>query len=224
MTSTSMRSIPIPTSSTSSAAIDPRPTFVQAVGAAGVAIGLVRPEQLSEPTPCGTFDVGQLLAHLLGVLDRVAVVGRGENPFARPTEIVPADGDWQREWQRLALEAEAAWADPAALSRPTVLPWAAESGALAIRSWVAEFATHTWDLAQATGQRPVFDDAVVIMALDVMRTIVPAEGRREMFDAIRATMPEGARRMPDPYAAAVPVAADAPLIDQLVAHVGRRPA
>lgn len=57
-----------------------------------------------------------------------------------------------------------------------------------------------------------------------MRQILPAGGRSEMFDAIRATMPEEMRNNPDPYAAAVPVGSDAPLIDQLVAHVGRNPA
>ena len=105
-----------------------------------------------------------------------------------------------------------------------MLPWAAESGALALRTYVAELTVHTWDLARATGQQPAWDDEVLTMSLDVMREILPAEGRREMFDAIRATMPEEMRGGPDPYDAAEPVAADAALIDQLVAHVGRRPA
>jgi uncharacterized protein (TIGR03086 family) len=202
---------------------DPRPTFDQAVAAVGAAIGAVRPEQLANPTPCGTYDVSELLNHLVLALDRVGTVGRGENPFARPEDFSPADGDWQGTWHRYAKDATSAWADPAVLERPTSLPWAAESGALALRSYVAEFCVHTWDLAKATGQEPVWDDDVVGMSLDVMRVILPAEGRTEMFEAIRATMPEEARGGPDPYAAAVPVPAAAPLIDQLVAHVGRQP-
>ena len=104
-----------------------------------------------------------------------------------------------------------------------MLPWAAESGDLALRSYVAEITIHTWDLACATGQNPAWQEDVVAVSLEVMRQILPAEGRSEMFDAIRATMPEEMRGGTDPYAAAVPVGADAPLIDQLVAHVGRLP-
>ncbi len=44
-----------------------------------------------------------------------------------------------------------------------------------------------------------------------------------MFDAIFATMPEEMRG-PAPYAMAVPISANAPLIEQLAAHQGRNPA
>ena len=207
------------------ALLDPRPTFARSVALASVTVAAVRPEQMANPTPCGTFDVRQLLGHMLAVLDRVAVVGRNnENPFARPEEFEPADGDWVGAWHQLEQEAQAAWIDPVALTRPTMLPWAAESGALALRTYVAELSTHTWDLAQATSQQPAWDDDVLTMSLDVMREILPASGRREMFDAIRATMPEEMRGRPDPYEAAVPVDANAALVDQLVAHVGRHPA
>lgn len=203
---------------------DPRPTFARSAAIARTAVAGVRPEQMTNPTPCGTYDVRQLLVHLLFAFNRAAVVGRNENPFVGSEEFEPADGDWVGAWDRTAQAVEAAWADPVALTRPTMLPWAAESGALALRSYVAELSTHTWDLAQATGQQPAWDDEVLTMSLDVMRAILPAEGRREMFDAILATMPEEMHGGPAPYDEAVPVDADAPLIDQLVAHVGRHPA
>lgn len=211
--------------STVASQTDPRPAFASAAALAGATIAAVRPDQLAGPTPCGTFDVHRLMAHLLGVLDRVAVVGHGvENPFGRPEGYEPTDGDWTATWASFASAAHAAWHDDAALVRPTMLPWAAESGALALRTYVAELTVHTWDLAVATGQQLVWDDEVVTVSLDAMRQILPAEGRSEMFDAIRSTMPEDMRGAPDPYAPAVPVPADAPLIDQLVAHVGRQPA
>jgi uncharacterized protein (TIGR03086 family) len=199
--------------------------YAKSVALTGATIAAIRPDQMQNPTPCGNFTVRKLLGHLLGALDRVAAVGRNvENPFARPEHFEPADGNWSLAWDQFAAEAEAAWADPASLVRPTKLPWAAESGDLALRSYVAEFSAHTWDLAQATGQQPMWDDEVLAMSLDVMRKILPAAARREMFDTIRATMPVEMRDGDDAYAEAVPVAADAPLIDQLVAHVGRRPA
>jgi uncharacterized protein (TIGR03086 family) len=203
---------------------DPRPIVAKAIATTATAITAVRPDQMTDPTPCGTFNVRDLLGHLLGVLDRMAVVGRNvENPFARPETFVAPDDNWMKAWSEYAADVDAAWADPAALTRPTMLPWAAASGALALRTYAAELSAHTWDLAKATGQVPVWDDEVLRVSLDVMREILPAEGRREMFDAIKATMPEEMRGTPDPYEAAIPVAADAPLIDQLMAHVGRQP-
>jgi uncharacterized protein (TIGR03086 family) len=203
---------------------DPRPLLATVITLAGQTIAAVRPEQHANPTPCGSYNVHDLLGHLMGAVDRLAVVGRGvENPFAHPEEFFPADGDWVAMWHTFAAEATEAWLDDAALIRPTMLPWAAESGDLALRSYIAEFSVHTWDLATATGQTPEWDADVLAMSVDVMRQILPAVGRREMFDAIRATMPPEMQGEPDPYDAAIEVSDAAPLIDQLVAHVGRTP-
>jgi uncharacterized protein (TIGR03086 family) len=210
---------------TTSHSTDPRPLFAKALALGGQTVAAVRPDQMANPTPCGDLDVHGLLAHLLGALDRVAVVGRNvENPFARPEEYEAADGDWAAAWKQFADDALLAWDDAARLALPTMLPWASESGSLALRTYVAEVSIHTWDLARATGQDPAWDAEVVALSLDGMREILPAEGRREMFDAMRSTMPEEMRGAPDPYASAVPVSADAPWIDQLVAYVGRQPA
>ncbi len=212
------------TSFTAPLITDPRPLLATAVSTAGETIAAVQDGQLHDPTPCGTYDVHELLAHLLGVLDRLAVVGHGvEKPFARPEAFVPEDGDWDRMWLSFAAAATDAWRDDAALARPTMLPWAAESGHLALRTYVAEITVHTWDLAVATGQKPAWNADVLRVSLDVMRDILPAVGRVEMFEAIRATMPPDLRGGPHPYDPAVTVPSDAPLIDQLVAHVGRRP-
>jgi uncharacterized protein (TIGR03086 family) len=203
---------------------DPRPFVNRSVVLAGSVVAAVRLDQMDSPTSCGTFTVHGLLGHLLGALDRVAVVGRGvDNPFARPEHFEPVDGDWTALWNQFAAKAEGAWHDPAALTRPTMLPWAAESGALALRTYVAEFIVHTWELAQATDQNVVWDDELTAMSLRVMRDILPAAGRSEMFATMRANLPEEMRGAADPYGAAVDIEPDAPLIEQLVAYVGRDP-
>lgn len=214
-----------PTAPISFAKQDPRPFLATAIALGGSTLAAVLPEQLSNPTPCGSYDVRELLGHLHGALDRLAVVGRNvENPFTRPEEFFPDNGDWVGLWKQFSDEVTAAWLDDAALIRPTMLPWAAESGSLAMRTYVAEISIHTWDLAKATGQEPLWDSDVLALSVDVMRTVLPAAGRSEMFDAIRATMPPEMQGKPDPYDAAVAVPVQAPLIDQLVAHVGRNPA
>ena len=63
---------------------DPRAIFGKAVATSTAVIGQVRPDQLDAPTPCTEFNVRQLLGHLVGNLGTVAMLGRGENPFAGP--------------------------------------------------------------------------------------------------------------------------------------------
>ena len=66
-------------------------------------------------------------------------------------------------------------------------------------------ATHTWDLATATGQPSTLPDGVATAALEVSRATISPELRPGRFG------PE------------VPVAADAGPTEQLVAFLGRRP-
>ncbi len=54
--------------------MDPRPILDRAIASGGVAIAGVRPEQLTDPTPCTEMNVRALLAHLIGVLDRVVLI------------------------------------------------------------------------------------------------------------------------------------------------------
>ena len=89
--------------------------------------------------------------------------------------------------------------------------------------FTGEVVVHTWDLAKATDQEPVWDQSVLEVAFEKLRAGLPGEGRAAMFEQIRANTPEERRTPTDPFAEVVPVAADAPLIDQIVAWTGRRP-
>ena len=219
-----MTTTTIPAPSTKLPMDDPRIAFAKAIATAGFAIAGVRRDQMTNPTPCDEFDVRGLVGHFLAALERVTIVGRDGDPFAVGDSVEPlADDAWLTAWTALAEQAQTVWADDALLMRPTRLPWASESGAQALSSYVAEFTVHTWDLAVATGQTPDWDDEVVALGLAFMRTALPVVGRKEMFAAIRAQMGTEGDIGVDPYGAAVPVAADASLIDQLVAHNGRTP-
>jgi uncharacterized protein (TIGR03086 family) len=72
--------------------------------------------------------------------------------------------------------------------------------------YVADVFMHTWDLARATGQDDTLDPAFCRALLDGM---TPIE------DVLRAS---------GQYGPAVPVAADAPVQDRLIAFIGRDPA
>ena len=208
-----------PTSSTTDHLLDPRPILDRSIATAGAVIAGVRPEQLTDPTPCTDMNVGTLLAHLIGELDRVAALGNATDPFAVAETPVP-DDRWADAWKEAAKRATDAWSDDAVLQRPMALPWIEGSGAEVLTSYFSELTVHTWDLATATGQQPDWDDAVVAAALEA-RQILPAENRRALYEEISIAM--GLDEVATPFAEAVPIPDGAPAIDRLVAWNGRDP-
>jgi uncharacterized protein (TIGR03086 family) len=201
---------------------DPRTAFARAVALGTAVIGRVGPHQLGNPTPCPDFDVRGMLGHLVVVLRRVAALGRGDDPFGPPVMAGVDGGDHQRAWLAAAHDVETAWSDDAVLTRTVRLPWAEGSGAAMLVSYLNEVTVHTWDLAVATGQRPAWDPEVVGLAFDGIR-FLPGENRSALFAGMKGDMPPAFRDFADPFADAVPVPDDAPLIDRLVAWNGRRP-
>ncbi|MEO5662451.1 MAG: maleylpyruvate isomerase family mycothiol-dependent enzyme [Nocardioides sp.] len=73
------------------------------------------------------------------------------------------------------------------------------------RFYTADVFMHSWDLARATGQAPGLDEDFAAAMLEGMQPI------EEML------------RSSGQYGAAVPVAADAPVVDRLMGFVGRDP-
>jgi uncharacterized protein (TIGR03086 family) len=202
---------------------DIRTVFAKALATGGDVVAGVRAEQLDGPTPCPDYDVRTLLGHLVAVLDRVTLMGRGQDPFGVPDVARHlADDAWPAAWSDAAERLVEAWADDEALLRIVRLPWAAESGAATLASYCNEVTVHTWDLATATAQRPAWDAEVVETAWNSIRRM-PGEGRAEMFAAVKAGMPEPYRSSSDPWADPVPVPDGAPLVDRLVAWNGRQP-
>ena len=201
------------------ATVDPRPILDRAIATTGSVIAGVRPDQFAAATPCPDMDVRTMLGHLVGVLDRMAALANGDDPFA-VVETHSSDDGWVEVWAAAGQRTAAAWRDDALLERPMALPWIQGSGAEVLTSYFSELTVHTWDLAVATGQQPDWDDVVVTAALEA-RPILPAENRRALFEQISAAM--GLAEVALPFAEAVPVPADAPAIDRLVAWNGRDP-
>ncbi|MFE2874208.1 TIGR03086 family metal-binding protein [Streptomyces roseus] len=187
---------------------DPRADLAAAVELAGRTLAAVRPEQYDAPTPCEEFDVRRLSSHLVAVVRRISVIGRGEDPFSVPSfadEI--ADGGWAAAWEPGAREVAQVWGDPGILGRQLRLPIGVLPGAAAAAVYTHELTVHTWDLATATGQAPEWDPALIERVIGVVRRALPAESR-------------GGRI---PFAEVVTVDPGAPAIDRLVAWAGRRP-
>ena len=201
--------------------MDPRPLLDRAIATGGVVIAGFRPKQLTDPTPCSNMNVRTLLTHFIGVLDRIAALGNGEDPFS-VSETNVADDRWADAWKESGRRATDVWTDDAVLERPMALPWIQGSGAEVLATYISELTVHTWDLATATGQKPEWDDTVVTAALEAARQILPAENRRALYEEISTAM--GLDEVAVPFAEAVPIPDDAPAINRLVAWNGRDPA
>ncbi len=201
---------------------DPRVLFHRAVATGEEVVAALTPAQLALPTPCDDFDVRGLLVHLLVVLDRVGALAEGGDPWAIEVPEV-ADDAFAATWRDLAAGAENAWRDDDVLDRVITLPWAQQPGRVILLSYVSEVLVHLWDIAQATGQRPQWDDEAVAGALAAMHEMLPAGDRLARFHEVVAQMPADMRPTTPPFAEAVDVPASAPLIDRLVAWNGRRP-
>ena len=119
--------------------------------------------------PCAEYDVRALVDHLLFWGPSLVGAGRKElvPPPAGPESDVDLTaeltaGDWATALERHVGELVAAWSEPAAwqgvtrMGGPTELPADLVGGMV-----VGELVMHGWDLARATGQRPVWDEDLV---------------------------------------------------------------
>lgn len=201
---------------------DPRSTFAAAVRTARTVMAAVGPDQWASPTPCGAMTVRDLLEHLVMVGRRVAMAGR-DVPLDRwPVDAADvAPGGWADAFTAAAHDVQSAWPDEV-LDRPTQVPWGRFPGREVLEIYTNEVTVHTWDVATATGQHPDWDPAVLEVSWRAIRSQLPDPQRAPMWQEARRHLPEGVE-WADPFADAVPVDEDAPLIDRLVAWNGRTP-
>lgn len=210
------------TTATTPDTTDARPIFAEALRTATGVISKVTPDQLGAPTPCSEFAVRDLLEHLVGLVDRVAGIGRKEDPFGVAPRVVTEDA-WLAAWNDAVTDYESVWSDDAVLDVPSPLPWAPGDGRAVIAMFVGELTIHTWDLGTALGFEPAWSEAALQLAASGVGQGMPATNRHEIFGPIKAQLPAHIAALPDPFADAVPVPDDAPLIDRIVAWSGRQP-
>ncbi len=209
---------------------DPRPFFARAVATAGETIAGVNDDQFCLPTPCDDFDVRDMLGHLVEVMQRLAVVSAGGDPFHLGQEwrlgSAATVADWSAAWAVAAHRVQEVWTEDV-LDRLLTLPWATLPGRVALAIYTNEVTVHTWDLAIATGQSPAWHEPTLALAYEAIRIGLPAEGRTALIAAAISEMDESVRDEVEaegaPFGDVVAVPADAPLIDLLVAWNGRRP-
>ncbi|WP_305093745.1 TIGR03086 family metal-binding protein [Prescottella sp. R16] len=158
---------------------DPRPLYRDALAWVATLMGEVRPDQLTQPTPCDEFDVATLMGHLVATVDRARVIGAGGDPASVPLVATAAgdDGDWTAAYRAAGEKMWVVWDDDALLAAIVTAPWGRVPGQAAIWGYLNETLVHGWDLAVATGQPAEADPALVEAALAVARRAIPASPR-----------------------------------------------
>ena len=95
---------------------------------------------------------------------------------------------------------------PGMLEHTFAMPWGATTGAQLLGFGLIEVVVHGWDIARSLGRPPAFDDDLV--------EAVMADARQWVDDSTR---------IPQLFGPEVVPAVDAPVLDRLVAFLGRPP-
>ena len=182
--------------------------MTDAADAAARTVDNVRPDQFGDFTPCPEWDVRTLLNHLIlwtsySAERRAHGESVSEELMAKDFAAEPGFAAAYRAQLDRAL---AAWADPAAWERDLNVMGTPTPAADVASLLLAEIVLHAWDLAAATGQSYTVGDKAAEAAL----TAVAAN--TELFRQYKG------------FAEPVPVAADAPVLDRVLALSGRDPA
>ena len=171
-------------------------TFEHAQGV----IGKIREDQFDDPTPCPEWMVRDLLGHAIGVVADLGATASGTGRAAFALGPDPA-----AQFRDAAAAALAAWRTPGVLDRVMDFGPGPMPGRVVAGINLLDTATHTWDIATATGQPAQLPDQVAEAALEVSRATISPEIRPGRFG------PE------------LPAPSGAGPTERLVAFLGRQP-
>ncbi|MHB1890413.1 MAG: TIGR03086 family metal-binding protein [Acidimicrobiales bacterium] len=188
---------------------DRRAVLVLAYDRAAEVVAGVDADQLHLVTACPDFDVAALIDHLVGAGHRAVELGRGQTPTGDEFPHVGL-ADAPDLLRQAGKDAQAAWADDTRLSKTTPMPWGETyTGSTLVDMYLTELATHTWDLAAATGQLDRLDNDLAASALDAARSMLKPEYRNQLGEG-------------SPFGAEVDAPADATPWERLAAFMGRQ--
>ncbi len=177
----------------------------RAIAAVEPMVGSVGAADHVRSTPCELFDLGTVVAHLVGGLRGFADIGEGK-PLrfdADPDLTTERASD---EYRNAADRLVAAFRVPGMLERSFAVPWGDTTGAQLVGFELIELIVHGWDISRSLGRSAPFDDDLVEAALFGARLWV-----------------DDSTRTPQLFGPEVPVAADAAVLDRLVGFLGRKP-
>ena len=140
----------------------------------------VQPTQYGDPTPCDEWNVQQLLTHIVAVTTVMGEATAAGEASRRPNDVALAE-DPTAQFRAAADAALAGWRKPGIMDEtinagPGPMPGRALAGINLL-----DTATHSWDLARATGQSSELPPAVAEAALEASHQIVNDQLRPGRF-------------------------------------------
>jgi uncharacterized protein (TIGR03086 family) len=185
--------------------------FDRAVASTADVVKATPAVQMSAPTPCTEWDVRALLNHVIGTLWLSEALFSDQTPRypMAPGSVPAADligGDPVAAYAEAAAAALAAAGAGDTLTRMHVTPLGEMPGPGLAGFTTLDILVHGWDLATASGQPADLDGRLAAHALE--------------FAGQALATPESRASRIGP---AMPVAADAPVTQRLVAYLGRQP-
>lgn len=150
-------------------------------------------QEWSLPTPCDEWDVRAVVGHLLDVQQRFLANLTGEPVRTQPT------------FQENTVLLVSAFREENALERIVPDRLGDITGLTLLNILMMEHLAHGWDLGQAVGRTPSFDDEVAARIVGFAQEMSPK-------------VPPELRRFNDPQ----PVREDAPAVERLAALLGRK--
>jgi uncharacterized protein (TIGR03086 family) len=185
--------------------------FTPAVTTMRGLVAAVSDDQLTAPTPCPDYTVGDLVEHVgglaiafTGAARKQPVPGSEEGGSGDASRLEPG---WRERIDRDLADLAEAWRDPAAYEGEATAGGVTMPGPIAASVALNEVVVHGWDLATALG-RP-FEAA-------------PADVEACMAFAEPFSTPETADQRGDAFGPVVPVADDASPLVRLLGMMGRR--
>ena len=165
----------------------------------------VGPGDLDAPTPCASWNVGELINHFVGTTRWWAAVVTGDDGAA--TAVDYAAGDYVAAYEENIRVTVAAFEADGVLGRTVRLPFGEFTGAVVLGMAATEGFTHGWDLARAIGYPADLDPGLAAGLLSQARLVTT--------DAYRG--PDGQA----PFGPVAQAPAGAGPADQLAAFLGR---
>jgi uncharacterized protein (TIGR03086 family) len=161
-------------------------------------------DQMSNATPCASWDVAGLVNHIVGGQHFFASAMEGQAPSGDAPDF--ASGDYLSAFDEGSTRCLAAFAADGALGQTVSLPFGDMPGQAFMGLAMTDTFQHAWDLAKSTGQSTDLGPEMAEQLLQASQAAIQ--------DSFRGD--EGA-----PFGAQQSAPEGAPAADQLAAFLGR---
>ncbi len=178
-------------------------------------VAAVRDDQLSGRTPCPRYTVGDVVEHIGGLTLAFTAAAtktplEGDVTGGQAGDASRLAPDWRTSIPAALAALAEAWQDPAAWEGMSTAGGIEMPGSVCGMVALEEVVVHGWDLAKSTGQPYDVDQPTLDALAELLVDFAPKD----------PVVNDGTL----PFGPAVEVAAEAALLDRVVALAGRDPA